>query len=117
MPPLKFTPALMTSKANLHVEAACGARLCSCRDNEIDAEVWRQTEERDEDWLVGPLRAQDVPLNAAASRRLGLRLHHKIRLIDVRAFCAETGTWDFFQAQVLPLAAVKSVHSSLHWLG
>lgn len=87
MLPQKFTPATLSveglrQQATLMRQDALHAGVSS-GDDEIDKAVWVQTmQEVADQWLEGPLAADQVPSDAPISKRFGLKQGAKIRLID-----------------------------------
>ena len=87
MLPKCFKPALLSkSDLNNHaglVRPRISEVATSSGDPEVDRQVWEQTlDEVRQGWLLGPLKASEVPLGSPVSRRFGLRQKTKIRLID-----------------------------------
>ena len=55
----------------------------SSGDHSLDVEVWDLTmEEKEKNWLRGPLKLAELPKDAIVSRRFGIRQGPKTRVID-----------------------------------
>ena len=119
--PSKFTPAMVT-KEELHEICAPDKwanleRIASCPNRDTDQQVWDKTvSERDQSWLLGPLRPDGVPDHYPLSRRFGVvhRAGYVLGALlgEIIKECPGGGPWSIRPFDLKDACGVAS--SSLH---